>query len=253
MAGVPLSDITQYLDRYLDTGPVEDDSNNGLQVEGPPMVFRVAAAVDASLETIQRAAAAGAQLLLVHHGLYWSKVNLAVGRHFLRLKALIEGGVGLYAAHLPLDMHPEVGNNVLLARSLGLVDIAAFGQYKGAAIGAMGRLEPPMPLPAFVERVSETVARPGLVLPFGPEEIRRVAVVSGGGASMVDQAIAAGADLFLTGEFGHVHYHMAQEGRINVVAAGHYATEKVGVIALAQHLAARFPLEWTFIDAPTGL
>ncbi len=241
------------MDEYLSIASVEDSSNNGLQVEGPPVVFRLAAAVDASLETIRRAAEVGAQLLVVHHGIFWGRVELAVGRHFQRLKALIEGKIGLYVAHLPLDMHPEVGNNAVLARRLGLVEVAAFGKYRNAAIGAIGQLAEPTSRNAFIARVADVVGKPNVVLPFGPENLRRIAIISGGGGSMVDQAIGAGADLFLTGEFSHTHYHVAQEGRINVVAAGHYATERVGVEALAQHLAGQFPLEWVFIDAPTGL
>jgi dinuclear metal center YbgI/SA1388 family protein len=241
------------MDRYLGIAAVEDSSNNGLQVEGPQTVFRLAAAVDASLQTIEGAAAVGAQLLLVHHGLYWGKVELAVGRHYRRLKALIQNGIGLYAAHLPLDMHPEVGNNAVLARTFGLAEIAPFGTYRGVTIGVIGQLQPPLPRTAFLQQVAQALGKPALVLPFGPDQLGRIAIISGGGGSMVDQAIGAGADLFLTGEFGHTHYHAALEGRINVVGAGHYATEKVGVMALAQHLAAHFPLEWTFIDAPTGL
>lgn len=253
MAGVPLSELVQYLDRYLGIAEIEDSSNNGLQVQGPQVVFRIAAAVDASLETIERAAAAGAQLLLVHHGLYWGRVELPVGSHYRRLKALIQGGLGLYAAHLPLDRHPEVGNNALLARNLGLTEVAPFGRYKGVTIGVMGQLRPPLPRASFLQKVTDLLGKPGLVLPFGPEQLEQVAIISGGGGSMVDQAIGAGAHLFLTGEFGHTHYHVALEGRINVVAAGHYATEKVGVMALAQHLASLFPLDWTFVDVPTGL
>jgi len=244
--------LVQYLDKYLRLDEFQDASDNGLQVEGAEEVTKVALAVDACQASFQSAATAGAQMLIVHHGLFWGKVKRLTGPHYHRVKTLLEGGVSLYACHLPLDAHPEVGNNVQLARLLGIRDVGPFGDYHGATIGVGGSLNSPLPLADFVGLVTDRVGAPLRVYDFGLDRVERVALVSGGAITMVDQVAEAGFDTFVTGEITHNFYHDIREYGLNVVCAGHYATETVGLKALAHRLAEKFGLETSFIDLPTG-
>jgi dinuclear metal center YbgI/SA1388 family protein len=246
-------ELVAYLDGYLQIETIEDRSNNGLQVEGSEDVERLALAVDAGLAAFEAAAAAGAQMLLVHHGLFWGEPILVTGIHRRRLGQLFGAGLSLYAAHLPLDFHQEVGNNVTLARWLKLEEVAPFGDYKGRPAGMAGRLPDTLPLDRFAAQVAETLGKPVIkVWPFGSPSVRRVAIVSGGASFLLDQVAAAGVDVYLTGEMSHSAYHKARELGLNVVYGGHYATETVGLEALAEHLAERFDLETVFLDLPTG-
>jgi dinuclear metal center YbgI/SA1388 family protein len=208
--------------------------------------------VDAGLAAFEGAAAASAQMLIVHHGLFWGKPLMVTGIQRRRLTQLFSAGVSLYAVHLPLDLHAEVGNNATLARWLGLVEVAPFGEYKGQVIGLTGSLAEPSTRSQFVTRLETALGEPIIqIWPFGPETIRRVGIISGGGGSFVDQAGDANLDLYLTGELSHQVYHQARELGLNVVYGGHYATETAGLKALATHLADRFGLETTFLDLPT--
>lgn len=249
-----LEPLLQYLDDYLDTRTHPDypGALNGLQVGcGDEEVERIAAAVDASEETIAAAVREGVGLLLVHHGLFWNGPEPVTGRQFRRVAPLIGAGAALYSCHLPLDAHPEVGNCILLARRLGLEPDGRFGEYEGAPIGWQGPLA--VSRDDLAGRLKEAVQGPVHVLPGGPDEIRRVAVVTGGGASFIQEAVAAGVDAFVTGEGPHHSYVDAMELGINVFYGGHYATETFGVRALAARLEARFDLAWTFLDFPSGL
>ena len=250
---VPLDDVVAYLDEYLRVAEVEDSAHalNGLQVDGGRPIGHVAAAVDACRTTIDRAAAANADLMVVHHGLFWSGLEPLTGRHGLRVRRLFEHGLSVYSAHIPLDVHPEIGNNAVLAREFGLADTAWFGDYKGAPLGVAGALETTRA--DFVARVAAHLGVEPKVLATGPETVRRVGIISGGGGGMIRDAAAAGVDTFLTGEGNHHSFFDAEELGVNVIYAGHYATETVGVKALAEHIAARFGLTWEFIDHPTGL
>jgi dinuclear metal center YbgI/SA1388 family protein len=246
--------LIDYLDDYLRVGEIEDESRNGLQVEGPDEVMRVAFAVDACLASFQQAIAEEAQLLIVHHGLFWSEPQRVVGPHFERLKTLIEGRCGLYAVHLPLDAHPEVGNNAEMARLLRLEDTRPFGTYHGLDIGVAGVLESPLDMPSLIGRLIEALGTPPIrVLDYGPDEIRTLGCVSGGAASMMSQAAEEGLDAYITGETSHTFFHQAAELALNVLFAGHYATETLGVKALARHLEARFALDTVFLHIPTGM
>jgi len=240
--------LVQYLDSYLKIEEIEDTSNNGLQVEGTVEVRCVAFAVDACQVSIDAAIAAGAQMLIVHHGLFWSKPLPLVGPHRRRVKALLDADCSLYAAHLPLDVHPEVGNNVELARLLGLTVAGDFGD-----VGVVAHAPAGLTLSALVEQVEAVLGFTPRVQACGPETVQRVAIVSGGPARNIAKAAQAGCDTYLTGEPSHSVYHDPAEYGINVIFAGHYATEKVGLQALARHLEAKFGLETTFIDLPTGL
>jgi len=244
--------LVAYLDGYLEAGAWSDKSLNGLQVEGAERVRRVALATDTALATIALAADAGAQMLIAHHGLFWGRVEPVVGPLRARLGALFDAGLSLYVSHLPLDAHPEVGNNAVLARLLELEDREPFGRWGDRSIGVRGRLRERVDRAALAARLEALLgARPD-VLPFGDDEIRSVAVVSGAAADLVPEAADAGVDAFITGETSHTAYHQARERRVNVMFAGHYATETLGVRALGDHLTERFGLEAVFLDAPTG-
>jgi dinuclear metal center YbgI/SA1388 family protein len=245
-------ELVAYLNDYLQVQSIEDSSNNGLQVEGGGEVTRLAFAVDAGLAAFEGAQAAGAQMLIVHHGLFWSKPVIVTGIHRRRLGVLFDAGISLYAVHLPLDLHGEVGNNVTLARWLELKDVGPFGNYKGQPIGVKGRLPETLSLEQFTARVEEILGEPVIrVWPFGSETVERVGIVSGGAGFLAEQAAAAGVDVYLTGEMSHNVYHGTRELALNVVYGGHYATETAGLKALAEHLAARFGLEFVFLDLPT--
>lgn len=246
-------ELVAYLDTYLRIKEIEDRSNNGLQVEGADNVSRLAFAVDAGLAAFQEAQAAGAQMLIVHHGLYWSEPVLLTGIHRRRAQVLFDAGLSLYATHLPLDFHEEVGNNATLARWLDLEEVAPFGDYKGHAAGFAGRLAEPRSLGQFVAQLERSLGEPAVkVWPFGPAEVQRVGIVSGGGAPLLDQAAEAGVDVYLTGEVSHIFFHQAREVGLNIVYGGHYATETAGLKALAEHLSGRFGLDTVFLDLPTG-
>lgn len=231
-----------------------DDSLNGLQVgrsDGP--VTRMAFAVDACLESIRRARDAGAQVLFVHHGLFWGKPTAITGTLRERISELLAADLALYACHLPLDAHAELGNNAVLARMIGLADIEPFGSYHGVKIGFKGRLKAPITLDEAIARVLPGGDSPRSVLAFGPARVSTVAVVSGGAPFEAFQAIAEGIDLYVTGEPSHSIYHEVMEAGLNVLAAGHYTTEVHGVQAVAGRVARDLGIATAFMDYPTGL
>ena len=246
-------ELVCYLDEYLRVRAIEDSSNNGLQVGGADQVTRLAFAVDASLATFEAARASGAQMLVVHHGLFWSKPIMVTGIHLRRLQTLLDAGLSLYAAHLPLDFHVEVGNNATLARWLRLDGVEPFGDYKGHPAGFAGRLSQPCSLEQFAAQVEQSLGEPVLkIWSFGPGTVQKVGIISGGAGLLVSQAAEAGVDVYLTGEVSHIAYHEAQELGVNVVYGGHYGTETAGLKSLAEHLSDRFGLETTFLDLSTG-
>lgn len=248
-----LSDLVAYLDDFLSVADVPDASRalNGLQVDNSGRVSHVAAAVDACQATIDRAGAIGADLLLVHHGLFWRGLEPLTGRHGRRVRALLEHDVALYASHVPLDCHPDVGNNAVLARDLGLTETEPFGDYDGMAIGIAGAWDGS--LEDLARALADRLGADSHVIAKGPRRLRRVGIVTGGASSLLRQARDAGIDTFITGEGPHHTFFDAEEWGLNLIYAGHYATETVGVQALAAHLQDRFDLPWDFIDHPTGL
>jgi dinuclear metal center YbgI/SA1388 family protein len=253
MAATQLAELSAYLDEYLRVREVPDHAAalNGIQVANSGRVTRIAVAVDAVQATIDRAAAAGADLLLVHHGLFWDGNQPVEGRRYRRLRALFDADMAVYSAHLPLDVHPEVGNNAVLSRMIGIDVQGTFGEYRGYPLGIWGTLE--MRREALGARLDELLGTRVRMIACGPERVQRVGVITGDSGKMVGPARAAGLDAFVTGEGEHHHYFDAEEGGINLYFGGHYATEMWGVRALAQHLEDRFGLPWTFIDHPTGL
>ena len=250
-----LKSLLQYVDEYVGVSDHPDypQALNGLQVAGPDEVTKVAAAVDASQASIEAAAEAGADLLVVHHGLFWDGLRPVTGRRYERLKTLFDHGIALYSCHLPLDSHAEVGNCALLARALGLELAGRVGRYKDRDLGWWGRYDTPISVEEFVQRTSDAVGGPVQALPGGPERIERVGVVTGSSGSLTEEAAAAGLDAFVTGEGAHHNAFDAKEFGIHLLFAGHYATETFGVRALVEHLSESFDLEHVFIDQPTGL
>ncbi len=249
-----LNEIVEFLDHYLGIDEVPDypGAHNGLQVENRSPIERVSAATDACQSTIEAAVAAGSQLLLVHHGLFWGDVGPAVGVLYRRLKTLFDADVAVYSAHLPLDVHAEVGNNVLLARALDLEVEGRFGVHRGVeGIGVWTTAD--LPLDDLLQRVRDACGEEATLISGGPSYVRRLGIVSGGAGGLLSQVHAAGLDTFLTGEGTHHTFHEATELGINLVYAGHYATETFGVKALARQTAERFELEWGFIDEPTRM
>jgi dinuclear metal center YbgI/SA1388 family protein len=250
---VRTEELVGYLDEYLDTAGTPDykGAMNGLQVENSGKVSRIAAAVDASEASIREAIERGCDLLLVHHGLFWDGGGPVTGRRYRRLKRLMDAGVAVYSSHLPLDVHPVVGNNAQLARALGMEIDGGFGSFEGLTIGVTGRLN--LSREALCARLDDLLGQRVRMLTGGPERLERVGVVTGGGGSMIGAAVAAGLDALVTGEGAHHTFFDAMEGGINVYYGGHYATEEWGVKALALHLAERFGLPWEYIHQPTGL
>ncbi len=235
--------------RYLKVAEVEDypGAHNGLQVENRGKVARVLAAVDAGLPVIKKAAAAGSgSLLVVHHGLFWSGVQPITGIFREKLEIMRKADMALYSVHLPLDAHGVVGNNVLLAKALGLRGLKSFLGFGHAGAFAGSRTE-------LVRRLMKTTGRVPEVCAAGPARPRKVGVITGGGGDMVEKVAAAGVDTFVTGEGPQWSWVRAEELGINVIYGGHYATETLGVQALAAHLAKKFRVPWKFIDHPVPL
>jgi dinuclear metal center YbgI/SA1388 family protein len=250
--------IATRLDEVLHTGEIGDYSTavNGLQLENRGEIRRAAVAVDCSLRTIDGAIAAGANLLIVHHGLLWGGVQPIRGPLYERLYRLLANDVAVYASHLPLDAHPELGNNVLLAKELGLVPNGGFARSHGTEIGVRG--ESALPTAEILARADVFAQRHGgraRVSEFEPARTtRRWGICSGGGASAetLREAVSLGLDTLIVGEGPHWTTVDAPEIGLAIVYAGHYATETLGVQALGRLVEREFGLPWTFVEAPTG-
>lgn len=255
MTPVRLAEIVQYLDGFLQIAetPDHDTALNGLQVENSGSVTGFVAAVDASQRTIERVVSScpPGMMLVVHHGLFWDGNQPVRGRRYRRLKALLDRDVAVYSAHIPLDVHPEVGNNVLLARMLGILEPVPFDSYHGLPFGACGRLI--MSRDLLVARLAALLGVRVHLIAGGPETTTHVGVITGAAGGRIHAAAAAGLDTFITGEGAHHTAFDALELGVNALYAGHYATETLGVKALAEHLAHRFGLPWEFHDHPTGM
>jgi len=242
-----LYEVVSWLNEYLKLGDFPDDQSvNGLQVEGRKEVSKIAAATDACLEVFEKAKEEGADLILVHHGLYWRNVSPLITSYMVsRVRVLLNNRISLYAAHLPLDAHPEVGNNVQILRTLGFKP-EKWPHDKTSYFSTVN-----ISFDDLVHGIGEKIAEPNLVLQFGTEEVKRLIVGSGGSTHLVYSAEPG--DTVLVGEFSHYGYHYVKEKEISVIAAGHYATETFGVKALAKKLEEKFGIPWVFIDSPTGL
>jgi dinuclear metal center YbgI/SA1388 family protein len=245
---VEVKKITEYLNEELKIYDIEDSSSNGLQVETEVNVQKIGFAVDGCLENFQKAIHSGCQMLIVHHGIIWDGIKYIQGNTYQKIQLLIKNDLALYAAHLPLDRHPTLGNNAQLAQVLGLQNLKPFGYYNNKPIGWMGDKE------CTLEQIQEIMKNNGMKstsLPFGNPQIKTIAIVSGGAGKETMQAIKAKVDLYITGEGMQYLHHLAKENRINVLFGGHYETETWGVKALMPVLQEKFKVEVEFIDTPT--
>lgn len=246
--------IVKFLDDTLDMAAFPNDSSlNGLQVEASRDISAITLAVDACEQSIRMAARRRSGLLIVHHGLFWGPQAPVTGIMASRIRLMMEKKVSLYACHLPLDCHPEIGNNARLCSLLGVDSPARFGDYHGIEIGLCGKLGSPMSVESLTAKVGRITGSGVSSYAFGPSRIRKIAVVSGGGASLLEDAWKAGCDAMLTGETSHSAFHAALEYGINLFCAGHYATETFGVKALGELVESKLGLKTWFADLPTGL
>lgn len=256
---ISLAELARYTDSLLETAGTPDYPNavNGIQVYSPSPIRKITAAVDFSTRAIQGAAASGGNLLVVHHGMFWGGLEPITGSHYKRIRMLIETDIAVYASHLPLDRHPMLGNNALLAKELGLQPSRSFARFEDTFIGLYG--ESDIETAAIVmsaQRFAQT--RGGDVrtsLMQGGRRTRRWAVCTGAGASAdtLREARTMGVDTLIVGEGPHWTAVHAEENDLVIIYAGHYATETLGVCALAQHLGEKYALPWNFVSAPTGL
>jgi dinuclear metal center YbgI/SA1388 family protein len=250
MKPVSLKEIVLFLNKELRVKGIEDDSRNGLQVRANDKVKKVAFAVDASLETFRKAKELNCDLIVVHHGLLWKDQKFKKETK-KRVDYLKKNQLSLYAAHLPLDAHPEYGNNIQLCRLFNIGNLKKFGKYHGFPIGYKGKLN--KDLGGFVKEINTKLRTKCFVLAFGPKRIRTIGVVSGGGRAAIEEVIDQKLDCFLVGEMPHSTYHHAQESKTSIIMGGHYATETLGVKAIAGLLKQKFNIETVFIDVPTGM
>jgi dinuclear metal center YbgI/SA1388 family protein len=249
--------ISGFIDGLLDIHNVADWPNalNGLQIANRGTVTRIGAAVDACEATLEKAAAARVDLLLVHHGLFWAGLQPLTGAAYRKVSLALRAEMAVYSAHLPLDVHPALGNNALLARALGFGAVEPFFFEKGRFIGVKTSPAAPlsMPLGDLILLLEQAAGGPVKVFAGTPERIGTAGIVTGGAGAGIHKAAAEGVDTFITGEAPHWAAIAAEELRLNLLLAGHYATETFGVKALAAHVSEKFGLPWQFIDHPTGL
>ncbi|MDX2079224.1 MAG: Nif3-like dinuclear metal center hexameric protein [Terrimicrobiaceae bacterium] len=248
-----LKEAVRFLDDWLRADKFQDYPNalNGLQVENSGGLTRIAAAVDACESTIRDAAALGVDFLIVHHGLFWGGAGPWTGATYRKMRLLVEADMAVYSMHLPLDAHPEVGNNALLANALHLEGGEPFFETAGQAIG--WRFSTEMNREVLRGRLESAVGGPVHLAPGGPVVVKELGIVTGGAGGDIAKAAAAGVDTLVTGEGPHWSFTAAEELGVNLFYAGHYATETFGVKAVAARLAERSGLPWEFIDHPTGL
>jgi dinuclear metal center YbgI/SA1388 family protein len=245
--------LLQALDDLLSTAGFTDSCPNGLQVEGRAVVTRLATGTSASLAVIRKAVAAGADALLVHHGLFWRSDWTVTGLLKPRLAALLHSDCSLMAYHLPLDAHPTLGNNARLLALAAAADEGAFGTWRGQVIGRRGSLAHPVTPAVFIKRLMRALDHPVVHCPGGPDRIRRIGAVSGGGAGTLAEAAATGLDALITGEVGEPTWHEAAELGIHCFALGHHATECLAVRELGERLAREHGLDHIDADLPNPL
>lgn len=249
-----LNDIVSFLNDYLKIDEIEDNSWNGLQVEGKQEIKKIAYAVSAGADVFQRSVNEKADMIIVHHGQFWKGSDpRIVGWNKERIDILRDNEISLYASHLPLDRHRDVGNNAQLLKLLGAKIKEEFSLYKGKNVGWIGEFISPKTIEEIVKKLNLSLNTKSIVVPFGKEKIKKIAVCSGGGDyADFAEAIEKKVDLYITGDTSEI-YNMAKDAKINVIFGGHYATEILGVKALAEIIKKKFEMETVFIDIPSGL
>jgi dinuclear metal center YbgI/SA1388 family protein len=242
--------LTSYLSEYLKVSDFKDMAPNGLQVSGISQIKKIVTGVSASVELFEHAIEKNADAIIVHHGIIWDfERPVYTGGYRERVRLLLENNINLYAFHLPLDAHPEIGNNVQIGKALDVQNMQPFGDYKGQYIGMRGEMQP-MPADVFFKKVERVMKRDLLIFPYGPPTVKTAGIISGGAQKEITQAVSAALDLYLTGEVSEHIMHYAKEEKIHFISAGHYATEKFGIHALGDHLSKKFKIEVTFEDIP---
>jgi len=253
---IDLGRLVSQLNEHLRVAEFKEGAINGLQVSGRKKVSKIALAVDGVMETFEKAAQANADMLIVHHGIYWGFQYALRGVDYKRIKLLMDHEIALYAVHLPLDAHPDLGHNVNLLRNLGILEesLEPFGDYKGQPIGFKAKL-PDTTRDALTSKLAEVLGGPVQLLPFGPEKVRSVACITGQGAdfSQIREAKMRGVHYYISGEANHPLYHFAKESEVTVALGGHYRTEVFGLKALQVWLEKNYQVETIFIDCPTGM
>lgn len=253
-----LNELDKYFRSFLKLEDFERDvSLNGIQIQNSApdskQIKKIAFAVDAVEATVLKAKELGADMLFVHHGLFWGGCEKLVATHYKRVAPFIQNDIALYAVHLPLDANNPCGNNYGLANRLEMKDLEPFGEWRGMMCGVKGRLAAPLTAQQLSEKVLGAGEKPLQILPFGKEEIETVGIISGGGCDDVYQAIEQGLDAYITGEIEHSIYHYVLESKINMIALGHYQSETIGVNLVKEKVEKELGLETVFIDFPTGL
>jgi len=248
-----LSEIVNYTNDFLRIREISDWDNalNGLQIESSGRVTKIGASVDASTRVLAAASKQNVDLLIVHHGLFWPGLRPVTGVLRRQLKVAFENNVALYSAHLPLDLHPQLGNNAQLATALGLKSNQPFFQEKGQLIGVKTRVS--LPRDELDRKLQKVLSGPVKTFMFGPKKTETVGIITGGAGSEIYKIAQEGIDTFITGEAPHWAAVAADELGMNLLLGGHYATEVFGAKALAAHLSKRFKVPWVFIDCPTGM
>jgi len=248
-----LSEIVSYTNDFLRVREIGDWDNalNGLQIENSGYVTKIGASVDASTRVLEAAAKQNVDLVLVHHGLFWPGLQTVTGVLHRQLELAFENNIALYSAHLPLDLHPQVGNNAQLAAVLGLVSNQPFFEEKGQLIGVKAGVS--LPRDQLDRKLQKALSGPVKAFMFGPKKTGTIGIITGGAGSEIYKVAQEGIDTFITGEAPHWAAVAADELGMNLLLGGHYATEVFGVKALAAHLSKRFKVPWAFIDCPTGM
>ncbi len=244
------SELVAYLGDLLNIKRIADYGPQGLQIEGRDEIDRIAVGVDAAHATIDGALAAGAGMLIVHHGIFWGPTKRIAGAFGFKIRRFIEADLNLYAAHLALDAHPTLGNNAELCRLLNLHPTGGYFNFKGLDVGVISETASPLSFDALAARFADMLQPPLKVDASGPEMVRKVAVCSGDAARSLEEAFELGCDTLVTGELDYTMAHAPEELGMNVIYGGHYVTETLGVQALARHLNEVFGLPWVFVDAP---
>ncbi|MFB3850371.1 MAG: Nif3-like dinuclear metal center hexameric protein [Acidobacteriota bacterium] len=248
-------ELDVYLRKFLNSDSIPDESLNGLQVEGREEIEKVGFAVSACEETFIKAKRLGCDAVIVHHGIFWKNKGVEPIAQVLkkRLSILLNSEINLFAFHLPLDCHPQIGNNARAALDLDLGNIKPFCEYHGIMIGFKGNFLEPVPLKNFIKKVEDYYDHKAILMPFGKKEIKSVGIVSGGAPYEVKQAAAEGVDLYITGEPSESVYYLAKELRINMACLGHYATERIGILALKNQIESVLNLKTEFIELKNPL